>query len=208
MHPCPGAGTAVWMQQVSSTLPDPTKPSAGKRTDPLRDPRLEPYFPLRITAMNDGESMVVEYQDAESFRMMLPDGEVVTIRGRSFMNIPGEGWVTMSSATDDHGGLLTFLNIFGLLLDDPYGLGFHPTERMPCVIATDRECDTFLRDSDGMKVWAHNTTHLLDHWEDETGNILSVEYDAAFSPVVQPSHFRDIDAEMRQMMQMNGMSGY
>jgi len=123
------------------------------------------------------------------------------------MDIPGEGWITGDSDFDDGLSLLDIVNIFGFLLDDPQKLGFASVGREPCVIATGSECDTFLRTSDSMRVWAHADTHLIDHWRAGSDS-MSVEYNAAISPITRPLNFRNIDEEIREMMRANGVSGF
>jgi len=203
--PCAEFGFTQFPQEGSSVQPDPTKPGQKPRLENiLSDARLKGSFPIRITMSINRKQSVYEFADPDTWRILDDDTEALFMNGRTFVDIPGEGWVTSGDRMDNSLSLLDIMGIFSLLLDDPASLHLESTGRGPCIVANEKQCDTFLRPADSFKVWSHTDSHLLDHWE-AGSDVLDVAYNVTISAIAQPASYRDLDEEMRQMMRMNGM---
>lgn len=180
---------------VSSVITDPPKP--GLLPNPLSDPRLEPYFPVRITqTLPDGEAAIYEYADPYTYReSLLGSPHALAVNGKSFFFAEGMGWVIRHPGDygyiEDPTLMLSAMLAFGLFPTINPDLGFVSTGQAPCKTAATKTCDKFVQSRTGFSLWVIADTQLLDSLDSGDGGSIAVAYNAPIVPVLEPATYVD-----------------
>lgn len=188
----------LW-QQTSSAIPDPTKPPFKNI---LADPRLEPYFPLRITqTLSDGVTATYDYEDPYTYQQsFFNTPRELFVNGKSFFFAEGMGWAIRHPGDygyiEDPTLMLSTILAIGLFPQINPDLGFVSTGQEPCKTAQGKTCNTFLQSRTGMTVWIDTNTQLLDYWDMTDGAFLGVAYNASIVPILEPATYVDFRSMM------------